>query len=44
MLWSDDERDDPRDELRHAQAMLRRAMLFVALAAAVVMAIAAWHA
>jgi hypothetical protein len=44
MLWSDDKRDDPPEELRQAQAMLRRAMLFVALAAAVIMALATWRA
>lgn len=44
MLWSDDQRDRPSEETRRAQAMLSRAMLVVALAAAVVMAVAAWRA
>jgi hypothetical protein len=44
MLWSDHQRDEPPDDLRQAQAMLRRAMLVVALAAAIVLTLAAWHA
>ncbi|WP_265934195.1 morphogenic membrane protein MmpB [Actinacidiphila acididurans] len=44
MLWSDDEPDTPSPEARRAQAMLRRAMLVLALAAGVAMVIAAWHA
>ena len=45
MLWSDgDQRDEPPEEMRQAQAMLRRAMLIIALAAAVGMTIACWKA
>jgi hypothetical protein len=43
MLWSDEQREGPSPEMRRAQAMLRRAMLVVALAAAVVMPVAAWR-
>jgi hypothetical protein len=43
MLWSDDPGDEPPEEMRQVQAMLRRAMLLVALAAAVVMAVSAWR-
>ena len=42
MLWSDDQRDSPPEESRQAQAMLRRAMLLIALAATVAMVIVAW--
>ncbi|MET9224017.1 morphogenic membrane protein MmpB [Streptomyces sp. NPDC088197] len=42
MLWSDP-RDEPPEEMRKAQAMLRRAMLVIALAAAVVMLVATWR-
>lgn len=43
MLWSDDPHDEPPEEMRRVQAMVRRAMLLVALAAAVVMAFSAWR-
>jgi len=43
MLWSDERRDEPPEEMRQVQAMVRRAMLLVALAAAVVMAVSAWR-
>jgi hypothetical protein len=43
MLWSDDQPDERDEELRRTQVMVRRAMLVVALAAAVVMAVAAWR-
>lgn len=43
MLWSDDQPDKRHEELRRAQAMVRRAMVIVALAAALVMALTAWR-
>ena len=43
MLWSDERDSGPREELRRAQAMLRRAMLLLALASAVLMAVSAWR-
>ena len=43
MLWSDP-RDEPPEDMRLVQAMLRRAMVVIALGAAIVMAIAAWRA
>ncbi|MFG1810672.1 morphogenic membrane protein MmpB [Streptomyces sp. NPDC049040] len=43
MLWQDDQRDEPPEEMRHAQVMLRRAMVVVAVVAGVVMAFAGWH-
>jgi len=42
MLWSDDQPDRRDEELRRTLAMVRRAMTFVALAAALVMALTAW--
>jgi hypothetical protein len=42
MLWSDP-RDEPPEEMRKVQAMMRRAMLIVALGAAVVMLVATWR-
>jgi hypothetical protein len=52
MLWSDDQGegqgegqgDGPPEDMRRAQLMLRRAMVLIALAAAVVMTLAAWRA
>ena len=41
MLWSDDQPDDRDEELRRTQVMVRRAMIVVALAAAVIMAVTA---
>ncbi|SCE27375.1 hypothetical protein GA0115240_14744 [Streptomyces sp. DvalAA-14] len=43
MLWSDDRHEDPPEDPRRVQLMLRRAMVLVAFAAAVVMAVAAWR-
>jgi hypothetical protein len=43
MLWPDDQRDEPPEEMRHAQVMLRRAMLVLAVVVAVVMAFAPWR-
>ena len=43
MLWSDDQGDERDEELRRVQVMLRRAMLVIALAAAIVMAVSAWR-
>ena len=43
MLWSDDPHDEPPEEMRRVQAMLRRAMLVIALGAAVVMAVSTWR-
>jgi hypothetical protein len=42
MLWSDP-REEPPEDMRKAQAMMRRAMLIVALGAAVVMLVATWR-
>ncbi|MFC4032771.1 morphogenic membrane protein MmpB [Streptomyces polygonati] len=44
MLWSDDRHEGPPEDMRRAQTMLRRAMVLIAFAAAVVMALAAWRA
>ncbi len=43
MLWSDDQGDERDEELRRVQVMVRRAMLVIALAAAIVMAVSAWR-
>jgi hypothetical protein len=43
MLWSDEQSPEPSAEARRVQAMLRRAMLVIALAAAVVMTLVAWR-
>ncbi|WP_431948873.1 morphogenic membrane protein MmpB [Actinacidiphila sp. bgisy167] len=42
MLWSDPS-EEPPDEMRQAQAMLRRAMLLIAVAVVLVTALVAWH-
>ncbi|WP_265803787.1 morphogenic membrane protein MmpB [Wenjunlia tyrosinilytica] len=39
MLWSDRQRDQEPPETRHAQAMLRRAGLLLAIAAVLLMAL-----
>lgn len=44
MLWSDDQPDERDDDLRRTQLMVRRAMIVVALGAAVVMLLTAWRA
>ena len=43
MLWSDDQGDEREEELRRVQVMVRRVMVVVALAAAIVMAVSAWR-
>ncbi|WP_265737306.1 morphogenic membrane protein MmpB [Actinacidiphila yanglinensis] len=44
MLWSDDQPRARDEELRRAQVRVRRAMLVLAIAAAVVTALTAWRA
>ncbi|MHC0434161.1 morphogenic membrane protein MmpB [Streptomyces sp. O3] len=43
MLWSDPEDDDPPEELRETQAMLRRASVVVALAMILAMLVLGAH-
>ncbi|MFF3563387.1 morphogenic membrane protein MmpB [Streptomyces sp. NPDC002574] len=42
MLWSDPS-DEPPEEMRQAQAMLRRAMLVIAVAVPAITALVAWR-
>lgn len=42
MLWSDPS-DEPPEEMRQAQAMLRRAMLLIAVAVVSITALVAWR-
>jgi len=42
MLWTDERPREPDEELRRAQARLRRAMVVVAVAAFLAMALACW--
>ncbi|MFI9099637.1 morphogenic membrane protein MmpB [Streptomyces fildesensis] len=44
MLWSDrDRRDEPPEDMRQVQAMLRRAMLVIALTVPLLMLLVGWH-
>ncbi|MDX2642956.1 hypothetical protein OG937_18475 [Streptomyces sp. NBC_00510] len=42
MLWSDPS-DEPPEEMRQAQAMLRRAMIVIAVAVPLITALVAWR-